>query len=74
MKLRVVNVYWERLRRWGISSGADFLRKSPEECATILGLHKDQKPKFYARLAGLKATSQGYGSWINAQAVQAAVQ
>ena len=47
MKLRVANLYWERMRQSGISSGADLLKLSEDDCSTILGLYKDQKPLFF---------------------------
>ena len=70
MKLLVANLYWERLRRCGIASGADFLKLSEEDCATILGIHKDQRPKLFARLRQMKTESRGYQAWSAARAQQ----
>lgn len=70
MKLLVANLYWERLRRSGIASGADFLKLSEEDCATILGIYKDQRAKFFAKLRQIKTESRGYQAWSAARGAQ----
>ena len=69
MKLRVANLYWERMRQSGISSGADLMKLSEDNCAIILGLHNDQRPLLFGKLRELEARSRGYGAWRATQEI-----